>query len=127
LPEQLAEHFDERGNTPVCFLQGCAGDVNSKEMFCGGAERATEFGHMLGQSNIDALTDLRPSRRDGLDFAMEKVNVPLAPLTPRQVLVDELKEMDDFIQRANSGDEDTRRRDPESICQRMTYAVGQKN
>jgi hypothetical protein len=104
---RLAEHFDERGNTPVGFLQGCAGDVNSKEMFCGGVERATEFGHMLGQSYIDALEKLKPSRRDGLDFAMEKVNIPLAPLPPRQVLIDELKEMDDFIQRANSGDKDT--------------------
>ena len=103
----LAEHFAEHGKTPVGFLQGCAGDVNSKEMFCGGVERATEFGHMLGASYIDALAKLQPSGRDGLDFAMEKVNVPLAPLPPRQVLVDELKEMDDFIRRANSGDEET--------------------
>ena len=107
--DRLAEHFDERGNTPVGFLQGCAGDVNSKEMFQGGVQRATEFGHMLGQSYIDALAKLQPSRRDGLDFAIQKVNVPLAPLPPRQVLVDELKEMDDFIQRANSGDEETLR------------------
>lgn len=105
--ERLAKHFGQRGITPVGFLQGCAGDVNSKEMFCGGVERATEFGRMLGQSYIDALADLQPSRRDGLDFAMETVDVPLAPLPPRQVLADELKEMDDFIQRANAGDEDT--------------------
>ena len=105
--DRLAAHFDKQGNAPVGFLQGCAGDVNSKEMFCGGIERSTEFGRMLGQSYIDALERLQPSRRDGLDFAMEKVNVPLAPLPPRQVLVDESKEMDDFIRRANSGDEDT--------------------
>ncbi len=105
--QRVAEHFDRRGTTPVGFLQGCAGDVNSKEMFCGGVERATEFGRMLGQNYIDALADLRPSRRGGLDFAMETANVPLAPLPPRQVLADELKEMDDFLQRANAGDEDT--------------------
>jgi len=103
----LAEHFDKQGTTPVGFLQGCAGDVNSKEMFRGGVERATEFGHMLGASYIDALAKLEPSRRDGLDFAMKTVNVPLAPLPAAQVLKDELREMDDFIRRANAGDEDT--------------------
>ena len=103
----LAEHLDKQQNTPVGFLQGCAGDVNSKEMFRGGVERATEFGRMLGNSYIDALANLKPSRRDGLDFAMEKVNVPLAPLPPREVLLDELKEMDDFIRRGKSGDEET--------------------
>ncbi len=105
--DKLAEHFDKTGNTPVGFLQGCAGDVNSKEMFCGGVERATEFGNMLGQSYIDALAKLQPSERDGLDFAVETVNVPLAPLPSAEVLTTELKEMDDFIRRAKAGDEDT--------------------
>lgn len=105
--DSLAKHFDDNGHTPISFLQGCAGDVNSKEMLCGGVERATEFGNMLGQSYIDALPMLQRSRRDGLDYALTKVNVPLAPLPSRQVLVDELTEMDDFIKRANSGDEDT--------------------
>ena len=53
------------------------------------------------------MPSLRTSRRDGLDFAIEKVDVPLTPLPPKQVLVDELSEMNDFIRRANSGDEDT--------------------
>ena len=105
--DRLARHFDERGGTPVGFLQGCAGDVNSKEMFCGGVERATQFGQLLGQSYIDALPKLRPSGRDGLDFVVETVDIPLAPLPSREVLDAELKEMDDFIGRARSGDEDT--------------------
>lgn len=103
----VAKHLDERGTVPVGFLQGCAGDVNSKEMFSGGFERATEFGKMLGQSYIDALAKLQPSRRDGLDFAVEKVNLPLARLPSAEVLIGELKEMDDFIRRAKSGDENT--------------------
>jgi hypothetical protein len=103
----LAGHFEGEGTVPVGFLQGCAGDVNSKEMFSGGVERATEFGRMLGQSYVDALAKLEPSRRDGLDFGLEKVNVPLAPLPAAEVLSAELKEMDDFIRRAKSGDEDT--------------------
>jgi hypothetical protein len=53
------------------------------------------------------LEALQPSRRDGLDFAVQTVDVPLAPLPTRDVLLAELKEMDDFIQRAKSGDEDT--------------------
>jgi hypothetical protein len=105
--DRLAQYLDEQGDVPIGFLQGCAGDVNSKEMFCGGVERATQFGHMLGQSYIDALAKLKPSRRDGLDFAIETVNVPLAPLQPRRELMTELKEMDDFIRRAKSGDENT--------------------
>jgi hypothetical protein len=103
----LARHFDQRGTVPVGFLQGCAGDVNSKEMFSGGVERAAEFGRMLGQSYVDALATLQPSQRDGLDFAFEKVNVPLAPLPSPEVLRGELEEMDDFIRRAESGDQDT--------------------
>ncbi len=103
----LAEHHGKQREVPVGFLQGCAGDVNSKEMFVGGVKRSTEFGLMLGQSYIDALSDLQPSSRDGLDVAVENVNVPLARLPTREVLIAELKEMDDFIQRAESGDENT--------------------
>jgi len=103
----LGEHLGDGEAVPVAFLQGCAGDVNSKEMFCGGVERATEFGRMLGQSYVDALAKLEPSRRDGFDFATEKVGVPLAPLPSVEVLKAELEEMDDFIRRAKAGDEDT--------------------
>ncbi len=103
----LAEHLDPAGSLPIGFLQGCAGDVNSKEMFCGGVERATAFGRMLGESYVKAATKLQPSRRDGLDMEVVTVKLPLAPLPPRDVLTTELAEMDDFIRRANSGDDDT--------------------
>lgn len=105
--EVLAEHLGNGRGVPVGFLQGCAGDVNSKEMFVGGVERATEYGKMLGESYIRALEDLQPSRRDGLDVAVETVNVPLAPLPSREQVIAELKEMDDFIRRARDGDEET--------------------
>jgi hypothetical protein len=104
----LADHLAPGGQLPVAFLQGCAGDVNSKEMFCGGVKRATEFGRMLGGSYIKATTELRPSQRDGLDVAVEMVPVPLAPLPSRDQLTAELAEMDTFLQRANAGDENTR-------------------
>ena len=106
--EDLAAQLAPAGGVPVGFLQGCAGDVNSKEMFCGGVKRAVEFGHMLGESYVKALADLRPSRRDGVDVAVETVPVPLAPLPPRDVLQAELAEMDAFLKRADAGDENTR-------------------
>ncbi|ANO50458.1 hypothetical protein BA177_03860 [Woeseia oceani] len=92
---------------PVGFLQGCCGDVNSKEMFTGGVERATEFGEMLGESYVKALQDLRLSERDGMSFTVESVPVPCGPLPSLGILKDEIAEMHDFIKRADAGREDT--------------------
>jgi len=97
-----------QGDAPIGFLQGCAGDVNSKEMLLGSVERSREFGAMLGQTYLTALTSAKPSERSGMQFATEIVNVPLAPLPDKQQLIAELEEMDDFIERATRGDEDTR-------------------
>ena len=105
--DAVANHLSPESNIPVGFLQGCAGDVNSKEMLTGTVERSTQFGNMLGESYIEALQKLRHSVRDGMNFSTETVNLPLAPLPSRERLIAELKEMDDFIQRANAGDEDT--------------------
>ena len=76
----VAKHLDPSGKVPVAFLQGCAGDVNSKGMFRGGVEDSIRFGRMLAGSYIAALENLKPSGRDGFDYAVEKVGVPLAPL-----------------------------------------------
>ena len=92
---------------PVGYLQGCCGDVNSKEMFTGGVDRAIEFGEMLGESYVNALQDLRMSDRDGMSFTVESVPIPCAPLPSRDVLTEEVAEMHDFIRRADAGDEDT--------------------
>ncbi len=92
---------------PVGFLQGCAGDVNSKEMFHGGVERARQFGQMLGQSYTNALQELKPSARRGMDYAAETVPVPLAPLPSEEMLIAEIEEIRDFIKRAKAGNEDT--------------------
>jgi hypothetical protein len=103
----LATQLSSRRDFPVGFLQGCAGDVSSKEMFEGGIERSREFGRFLGQTYVEALGQLEPSTRKGLDFAVETVKVPLAPLPAREALEEELAEMEDFIQRARAGDEET--------------------
>jgi len=103
----VAQHLSPSEPVAVGFLQGCAGDVNSKEMFRGGIERARYFGRLLGASYVKALRALRPSQRDGLDYATEMVGVPLAPLPSADVLRAEIAEMEDFIRRAAAGDENT--------------------
>ena len=105
--DMAAEHLSPSEPAAVGFLQGCAGDVSSKEMFEGGVQRAREFGRLLGASYIKAMDELRPSRRDGLDYATQNVKLPLAALPPKKTLLAEIAEMEDFIRRADAGDEDT--------------------
>ena len=105
--DMLAEHLSTSDPVPVGFLQGCAGDVNSKKMFRGGVETATQYGRLLGATYIKALGNLKPSTRDGLDYSLEKVGIPLAPLPSKEVLRAEIAEMEAFIRRAAAGDEDT--------------------
>lgn len=93
---------------PVGFLQGCAGDVNSKGMLSAdGVARAEEFGRMLGGRLAAVIPDVRPSVRGGCDLAVTRVGVPLGPLPPRPEIVAELAEIDEFIRRAAEGDADT--------------------
>jgi len=103
----VGEHLSPRKPVAVGFLQGCGADIASKMMFRGGVEMATRYGHMLGSSFVEALDDLRPSRRDGLDYSVEKVRVPLAPLPSKETLLAEIADMEDFIRRASAGSEDT--------------------
>lgn len=106
----LAEHLRSSDGTqiPVGFLQGCAGNVNSKQMLSGDVQRSNEFGRMLGNAYVEAMGQMKQSTCDGLDLIVERVGVPLGPLPSREVLANELNEMDDFIRRAGAGDDDTR-------------------
>lgn len=106
--DHLAGHLSPKKTISVSFLQGCAGDVNSKGMFRGDVALSKKYGRMLADSYIAALKDMKASKRDGLDFAVEKVRIPLAPLPSEEVLKAEIAEMEDFIRRATAGDEDTR-------------------
>jgi len=103
----VAAHFSPTDPVPVSFLQGCAADVNAKGMFRGGVELSRQFGRLLAESYVHALDEARPSRRDGFDYAVERVAVPLAPLPSPETLRAEIAEMEDFIRRAQSGDQDT--------------------
>ena len=92
---------------PVAFLQGCAGDSNSKHMLSGDVDKARQYGEMLGGSAIKVLAQLRPSKRDGMDYSEQTASIPLQPLPPRSVIEAELAEMRDFVRRAEAGDENT--------------------
>lgn len=107
--DMLGEALASTGSSPVPvgFLQGCAGDVNSKEMFEGGVERAVYFGQLLGRSAITALEQLQPALHAGMDHASVVAPVPLAELPSVSELQAELAEMEDFIARAEAGDPDT--------------------
>lgn len=106
--EELARQLSPERQISVSFLQGCAADVNSKGMFRAGVDRSKEYGLMLAGSYLAALPELKRSERDGLDFTVENVRIPLAPLPSEEVLKAEIAEMEDFIQRAQAGDENTR-------------------
>jgi len=59
-PQVACEDVSRRfSNVPVGFIQGCAGDINSKEMFCGGVKRAEQFGHYLGRAYLQAAKKLK--------------------------------------------------------------------
>ena len=106
----LADHLRASGldDVPVGFLQGCAGNVNSKYMLSGDVERSLEYGQWLGDAYVEAVSRLKRSEHGGLSFTVERVGIPLGPLPSREVLIKELTEMDDFIRRATDGDEETR-------------------
>lgn len=105
--DHVAAHLSPAKPIAVSFLQGCAGDVNSKGMFRGDVDLSKKYGRMLADSYIAALEKLQPSKREGFDYAVEKVRIPLAPLPSEEVLKAEIAEMEDFIKRANAGDENT--------------------
>lgn len=95
------------GGVPVGFLQGCAGDINSKYMLTGTIQQAIELGGYLGESYIAAAKSLHRSVRTDLQWSREKVNVPHAPLPPLASVERDLASIDDFIRRGNAGDENT--------------------
>lgn len=104
----LAKHLAGKYAVPaVAFLQGCCGDVNSKKMFVGGAEAADRYGRYLGATYVRAARRLQQSRRNDLSFRVETASVPLARLPSIRTLDWEIAEMQDFVQRALAGDEET--------------------
>jgi hypothetical protein len=105
--DDLSEAF---GGVPVGFLQGCAGDVNSKGLLSAKPVKqkvadAVRFGHWLGGTYIRAAKRLRESASDDLAFAWERVKLPFQKVPSPRVLRRQIAEMDVFICRCQAGDE----------------------
>lgn len=102
--DQLSRYL---GGTPVAFLQGCAGDINSKGLLTGTIEQTEQYGEMLGESFVAAAKSLRHSRRTDMVWKRVPVGVPLAPLPQLPDLERDLGSIDDFIRRGRAGDPNT--------------------
>jgi hypothetical protein len=75
--DHVAHHLSPDQPIAVSFLQGCAGDVNSKGMFRGDVELSKKYGRMLADTYISVLDQLQLSQRPGLDYSVETVKIPL--------------------------------------------------
>jgi len=95
------------GGAPVLFLQGCAGNLNSKGFLSGDLEWARRNGEMLGGTFARAAGHPTPSSTDILGFASSTARVPYAKLPTLGELERELAEIRDFRRRALEGAEDT--------------------
>lgn len=107
--EMLANHYRRRNpNLEVAFVQGCAGDINSKGMFSCNVAMARRFGRMLGRTYIEASKKLRRSKSEDLSLTRTVAEVPCRRLPGLKALKKELADINDFIRRGDQGDEDTR-------------------
>ncbi len=108
--DDLSEAF---GGAPVGFLQGCAGDHNSKGLLSGKSVEesigdATRYGHYLGKTYIKTARKLQRSSREDLAFTWEWVRLPFKKVPSARVLKKQLVEMGSFLKRCEQGDENTR-------------------
>ena len=97
---------------PVMFLQGCAGETNSKLFLLKipAAERvanATRFGHLLGETYLAASRSLRASQCFDLAFAWRSVFLPFTAVPSKRRLQADLAIVEDFLKRVGAGDENT--------------------
>lgn len=103
---------EAHGGVPVAFLQGCAGEINSKFflMSIPPAERvanATRLGHFLGETYVNASRALQKSKRTDLALAWKRVFLPFTPVPPERRLRADIAVMEDFLKRVAAGDENT--------------------
>jgi len=102
------------GGIPVGFLQGCAGDTNSKGLLAAtpadeNAVRAEGYGHQLGETFIGIAGRLEASARNDLQFLQREVTLPFDRVPPQAELEERLAASDRFLQSCEAGDEDATR------------------
>ena len=104
-PQVACEQLSEKlGGVPVAFLQGCAGNINSKYVLSGTVAQSREFGGLLGDAFWQAVQARQPSVRSDLRRHSTTVQIPLAALPGEVALNRDLVEIDGFICRARAGD-----------------------
>ena len=103
----LSRQYSPGREVPVAFLQGCAGNINSKGLLTGDVERSVRQGRRLGKTYVRASRRLKASATDRLGFATEAARVPYKPLPSPRALAREIAEIEDFRRRALAGDENT--------------------
>ncbi len=99
------------GGIPVGFLQGCAGETNSKGLLAAtpaevNAKRATRYGHMLGETYISIAHNLLRSEREDVRFNWTTVTLPLAEVPNEAELRARLEETEAFMARCDAGDDE---------------------
>ncbi len=98
------------GGVPVAFMQGCAGDVNSKGLLstkpaAENVRDAERFGHYLGDTYRQTAAALKRSKRCGLNLGHQEVVLPFGPLPAARSLERRLREVEAFMERCERNDE----------------------
>jgi hypothetical protein len=105
--DDLSEAF---GGVPVGFLQGCAGELESKGLLSPKPAREKladmiRYGHCLGSTYIRAAKHLRSATADDVACCWKRVQLPFQRVPSPRALQRQIAEMDDFLRRCAAGDE----------------------
>ena len=105
--DDLSEAF---GGIPVAFLQGCAGDTNSKGLLSlltaeENVRRAEKYGHQLGETFQAIARNLQTSARNDIRLLWQTVTLPFREVPPAEELASRLAKAEAFIERCNQGND----------------------
>lgn len=98
------------GGIPVAFLQGCAGDTNSKGLLAAtpaqvNVKNAEKYGRQLGETFLAIAGKLQPSRRHDLSLLWRTVELPFRGVPARDDLEKRLRLAEGFLERCAAGDD----------------------
>lgn len=99
---------DAYGGVPVGFLQGCAGDTNSKGLLSDlsveeSVSRAENYGHQLGETFLTISRDLKDSNDQSLGWLWRTIHLPFKAVPPAAELKARLRCVEEFIARCQAG------------------------
>jgi len=112
---------EAQGGVPVGFLQGCAGDVNSKGLLADkpideSVADGQRYGRWLGETWLQALASATPCASDAVTVSERTVTLPFAGLPPRELLQGQLADIETFLARCDASDEPGTR-----VCQGLNF------